>query len=65
MEFLWFFSELLRFRGNWHMKNTTTRYLAVSLVLISFFCILVFGVQTMCMNLMGADAIRELGVIYM
>ncbi len=65
MEFLWFFSELLRFRGNWHMKNTTTRYLTVSLVLISFFCILVFGVQTMCMNLMGADAIRELGVIYM
>ena len=47
------------------MKNTTTRYLTVSLVLISFFCILVFGVQTMCMNLMGADAIRELGVIYM
>ena len=47
------------------MKNKTTRYLTVSLVLVSFFCVFVFGVQTVCMNLMRADAIRELGVIYM
>lgn len=47
------------------MENKTTRFLKVSLVLTSLFCILIFSVQTICMNLLRADAIRQLGIIYM
>ncbi len=47
------------------MKNRTTRFLNVSLVLVSLFCILIFISQTIFMNLMGESAIRQLGVFYM
>lgn len=47
------------------MKNKTTHYLKVSFILISIFCIVIFTIQTVCMNLMSEDAIRQLGVFYM
>lgn len=47
------------------MKNTAMRFLNVSLVLVSLFCALIFIIQTVCMNMMGSDAIRQLGVTYM
>ena len=47
------------------MKDKTERFLKVSLVMVSVFCVLVFSVQTIFMSLMGADAIKHLGVIYM
>ena len=47
------------------MEKRTTRFLNVSLVLVSFFCICIFIIQAICVNLMGEDAIRQLGVFYM
>ncbi|MDE6435734.1 MAG: response regulator [Lachnospiraceae bacterium] len=47
------------------MKKRTTRFLNVSLVLVSLFCICIFIIQTICVNLMGEDAIRQLGIFYM
>ncbi|MDE7311873.1 MAG: response regulator [Eubacterium sp.] len=47
------------------MEHRTTRFLTASLILASIFCVIVFQVQTMWMNRMGADAIKEIGIIYM
>ena len=47
------------------MEKKTTHFLNISLVLVSFFCIFIFILQTVCMNFMGEDAIRQLGVFYM
>ena len=47
------------------MKKRTTHFLNVSLVLVSLFCILIFIVQTTSMNLMGENAIRQIGIFYM
>lgn len=47
------------------MKNKITRFLTVSLAVLSVFCVLIFSLQTICMNLLGADTIKQLGVIYM
>ncbi|MDE5803346.1 MAG: response regulator [Lachnospiraceae bacterium] len=47
------------------MKKRTTQFLNVSFVLVSFFCIFIFIVQAVLANVMGEDAIRQLGVFYM
>ncbi len=47
------------------MKNKTARFLIVSIVLASFLCVLVFSYLTTQMNRRGAEAIGELGAIYM
>ena len=47
------------------MEKRTTHFLNVSLVLVSFFCIFIFIIQAICANLMGEDAIRQLGIFYM
>ena len=47
------------------MKHKTTRFLTASFILVSVFCMIVFNLQAMWMNRMGADAIKEIGVIYM
>ena len=47
------------------MEKRTTRFLNISLVLVSFFCIFIFIIQAVCANLMGEDAIRQLGIFYM
>ena len=47
------------------MKKRTTRFLNVSFILVSLFCILIFIVQALCTNIMGENAIRQLGVFYM
>ena len=47
------------------MEKRTTRFLNISLVLVSLFCICIFIIQTICINLMGEDAIRDLGIFYM
>lgn len=47
------------------MQHKATRFLTVSLILASIFCVIVFNIQTIWMNRMGADAIKEIGVIYM
>ena len=47
------------------MEKRTTRFLNISLILVSLFCIFIFIVQTLCINLMGENAIRQLGVFYM
>ena len=47
------------------MEKRTTRFLNVSLVLVSIFCIFIFIIQAICVNHMGEDAIRQLGVFYM
>ena len=47
------------------MEKRTTHFLNVSLVLVSVFCILTFITQAVWLNLMGEDAIRQLGVFYM
>ncbi len=47
------------------MEKRTTRYLNVSLVLVSIFCTVIFIIQAICVNLMGEDAIRQLGIFYM
>ncbi|MDE6712817.1 MAG: HAMP domain-containing histidine kinase, partial [Lachnospiraceae bacterium] len=47
------------------MEKRTTRFLNVSLVLVSVFCIIIFIIQAVWANLMGEEAIRQLGVFYM
>ena len=47
------------------MEKRTTRFLNISLVLVSFFCIFIFIIQAICVNFMGEDTIRQLGVFYM
>ena len=47
------------------MEKRTTRFLNVSLVLVSFFCIIIFILQTIYINFMGEDAIQRLGIFYM
>ncbi len=47
------------------MRNITTRFLTVSLILVSIFCVLIFSAQTLWTNLMASNAIRDIGVIYM
>lgn len=47
------------------MRHKTTHFLAVSFILASVFCMIVFHVQTTWMNRMGAKAIKDIGVIYM
>lgn len=47
------------------MRHKTTHFLAVSFILASIFCMIVFHVQTTWMNRMGAKAIKDIGVIYM
>ena len=47
------------------MEKRTTHFLNVSLVLVSLFCILIFIIQTVCVNILGENAIRQLGIFYM
>ena len=47
------------------MEKRTTRFLNISLVLVSFFCIFIFIIQTIFVNLTGEDTIRQLGIFYM
>ena len=47
------------------MRHKTTHFLAAGFALASIFCMFVFHIQTTWMNRMGADAIRDIGVIYM
>ena len=47
------------------MKNRTARFLIVSLVCISLLCVLVFSYMAVRMNRRGAEAIGQLGSIYM
>lgn len=47
------------------MKNRTTRFLMISLTLVSAFCVFIFSIQTIWSNAMGAKAITDIGVIYM
>ena len=47
------------------MEKRTTRFLNISLILVSLFCIVIFIIQTNLVNLMGENTIRQLGVFYM
>ncbi len=47
------------------MKNRTTWFLKASLALVSLFCVVVFSVLTAQTRAMGAQAITDLGVLYM
>ena len=47
------------------MGHRSTRFLTVSLILASIFCVIIFNVQATWMNRMGADAIKDIGAIYM
>ena len=47
------------------MRRKTTHVLAAGFILASIFCMIVFNVQTIWMNQMGAGAIKKIGVIYM
>ncbi|MCI8296574.1 MAG: response regulator [Lachnospiraceae bacterium] len=47
------------------MENRITRFLMSSLIGVSIFCMVIFGGQTVWSNRMGADAIKDIGVIYM
>ena len=47
------------------MEKRTTRFLNISLVLVSFFCIFIFIIQTIFVNYTGEDTIRQLGIFYM
>ncbi|MDE6635805.1 MAG: hypothetical protein K2K09_04265 [Lachnospiraceae bacterium] len=47
------------------MRKKTTHFLNISLVLVTLFCILIFIIQTICMNLLGENAIRHMGIFYM
>lgn len=50
--------------GDMAMEKKSTHFLNVSLVLVSLFCVFIFICQTVCINLMGEDAIGKLGVFY-
>ena len=47
------------------MKYKTTRFLTAGFILVSIFCMIILNLQTMWMNRMGADAIKDIGAIYM
>ncbi len=47
------------------MRRKSTRFLTISLILASFFCVLIFQVQAAWMNRLGAEGIKEIGAIYM
>ncbi len=47
------------------MENRITRFLMTSLALLSVFCIFVFSVQAVWNSSMGANAITDIGIIYM
>ncbi len=47
------------------MKNKSTRGLVISLIIVSALCVLVFSFLAMRMNTEGADAIGDIGSIYM
>ncbi len=47
------------------MKNKSTRGLIISLIIVSALCVLVFSFLAMRMNTQGADAIGDIGSIYM
>ena len=47
------------------MKNKTTRFLIVSIVCVSVLCVLDFSFLALGMNRMGAEAVGELGAMYM
>ncbi|MDE7247773.1 MAG: response regulator [Lachnospiraceae bacterium] len=47
------------------MEKRTTHFLNISLVFVSLFCVFIFIVQTLSINLMGENAIRQMGVFYM
>ena len=47
------------------MKNKTARFLAVSLACVCVLCVLVFSLLAVRMNRQSAEAIGELGAIYM
>jgi two-component system sensor histidine kinase/response regulator len=47
------------------MGKSITRFLTVSLAMVSVFCVIVFYIQTSWMNVMGAEAIHKIGVMYM
>lgn len=47
------------------MGHRSTRFLTVSLILASIFCVIIFNVQATWMNRMGAGAIKDIGAIYM
>lgn len=47
------------------MGKGSARFLNISLAIVSLFCVLVFIGQSVCMNMMGGNAVRQLGVFYM
>ncbi|MCI8634419.1 MAG: response regulator [Eubacterium sp.] len=47
------------------MENKTTRFLTVSLALTSIFCVIILYVQNTWNHAMGADAITDIGIVYM
>lgn len=47
------------------MEKKTTRFLNMSLILVSLFCVVIFITQTICMSLMSENAVRRLAVFYM
>ena len=47
------------------MGNKITQFLISGVLLISVFCVIVFSVQSIWSSDMGADAITDIGVIYM
>ncbi len=47
------------------MKNKSPRFLIISLVCISLLCVLVFSVLALRTNRKGAEAVGELGAMYM
>ena len=47
------------------MHNKTTRFLTVSLILVSVLCIIVFSFLAIYMNGQSLDTISRVGTIYM
>ena len=47
------------------MEKKTTRFLNISLIFVSLFCTVIFIAQTVTINLMGENTIRQMGVFYM
>lgn len=47
------------------MGKSITRFLTVSLALVSVFCVFIFYIQTTWISVMGAQAIQKIGVMYM
>ena len=46
-------------------KNETTRFLTVSLILLSLLCIIIFSFLAFIMNQKSSETINEVGSIYM